>query len=406
MSVRKGYFQGNLRIIRKIGTGSFGDTYLVESERGERLVVKQAKQGGSAESDKQSRAEGNVSRLASDHVVKLHRTWTEPGSNRLCMLLEYCDGGDMEMLLEKAYPLPEQTVVAVFAQLLIGLDHIHMKHLLHRDVKLQNILLQSNDSTKRIPTAKIADFGTSKNVSHTDSPAATRLGTPLYLSPEILSGHRYTRKTDVWSLGVAFYKILCNQMPFDGADMVRLTNAVINHDPPHPCTANPSVTYSLRLGDVVLRMLDKSRSSRLSTRELLALPAFASVFASYPWKGPALHNCIGVFACCKCFAVNVRTAPSTAAESVGAVRYADQIYVQRRIVAAPSANGDETLWFRVVSPFTGFCIVGNGGDPLFQLFQVPATASEPSTATCSTVGRSRTHSQASSTSASPVGAFR
>lgn len=390
-----------LKYLRALGSGSFGDAFLVEDLQKRRFVVKRIRDG--RVNDSEALAESNMRGLGTDHVVKLHDIWRDADDGCLCLRMEYCNGGSLESLLAKSYPLPERTVTAFFVQLLIALDHIHLRHLVHRDIKPENILLHNTHEggEARIPTVKIGDFGVSKRLAHTDSPTASRAGTPLYYSPELLCGHRYTRKTDVWSLGVTLYQVLTHRVPFAGKTMVDLTRSVLHDEPAHPSVftrAGESPAYSRDLGDVVLQMLNKSRSSRPSPRDLLARPVFAAVFMEWPWKSRAFHECVGVFACRKRAVVNVRAEPSVDAEKIGSVRYGDQLFVQRRVTVkeAPGEGREQVVWLHVVGPYQGYCVLGCGTERLFQLFQDPSPLTTgKSISSSSSFGNEDAHSPAS-----------
>lgn len=350
-----------LQVVDRLGSGAFGDAFLVHDRRGNQFVVKRSR-----ESHKESyvREEAlTMKELSSDHTVRLYDIWLEPNDERLYMLLEYCCAGDLEQYLEKKYPLHESELMSIFVQLLIGLDHIHLKHKLHRDIKLANILLHREKGNSALKV-KIGDFGLSKTVSHTDAPAGTRLGTPLYFSPELISGKEYTRKTDIWSMGVVFYSLMTRQMPFAAKNMDDLTHSILRQIPAHP---SKKEHYSTQLGDLVMTMLTKSRTRRPDTRALLSSNLFADVLNRIPWLPPMSEGIIGLFACRPEANINIRAAPSLSARKIGVLHYGDQIYASRSVAAAPGPM----LWFKIVYPFTGYCIVGKGPKCFFQVFQNP-----------------------------------
>ena len=98
----------------------------------------------------------------------------------------------------------------MFCQLSIGLEHIHSKKVLHRDLKTSNILLTKEN------TVKIGDFGISKPLDYTEQLADTPLGTPFYLSPEVVLGQKYDYKSDMWMLGCILFELLTLRKPFEG----------------------------------------------------------------------------------------------------------------------------------------------------------------------------------------------
>ncbi len=95
----------------------------------------------------------------------------------------------------------------------MAVKHIHSKKVLHRDIKLQNVLLTSANEVK------LGDFGISKLLESTGDFAKTSLGTPYYLSPEICSGKKYGSKSDIWMLGCLLYELCALKRPFEGESL-------------------------------------------------------------------------------------------------------------------------------------------------------------------------------------------
>jgi serine/threonine protein kinase len=89
-------------------------------------------------------------------------------------------------------------------QILNGLRHLHQNRIVHRDIKSLNIFLTKDG------LCKLGDFGVSRQMTEQTMMLNSFYGTPLYLSPEIIAGHGYTEKTDVWSLGVLLFELLCD----------------------------------------------------------------------------------------------------------------------------------------------------------------------------------------------------
>jgi len=224
----------DLQVLRKLGSGAFGDVYLVAQDNQQYAVKVSSEEvdESSAEAYASRNEIESMSSLNCENVVRLHEAWTEPSTRRLCLRLELCNAGDLQDFLAASSPLAEDLLRSLFAQLLIGLDHIHIHHFLHRDIKPENILLHRDD--ERL-IAKIADFGMSKQLQHTDGPASSRVGTAHYFAPEMLTGSdRYTRKVDIWSLGVVFYQMMVNRHPFPARRLMELVDAVTTTEPRHP----------------------------------------------------------------------------------------------------------------------------------------------------------------------------
>ncbi|KAK5977286.1 Serine/threonine-protein kinase nekl-2 [Trichostrongylus colubriformis] len=135
--------------------------------------------------------------------------------NQLAIVMQYAEGGTMEKLVQeqKGVNFPESQVLNYFTQILIALNHIHSKSIVHRDLKTQNILLN-----RKKTLVKLSDFGISKELT-TRSLASTVIGTPNYLSPEICEGRAYNQKSDLWSLGCVLYELIELKRAFDGENL-------------------------------------------------------------------------------------------------------------------------------------------------------------------------------------------
>ncbi|VDO61411.1 unnamed protein product [Heligmosomoides polygyrus] len=149
--------------------------------------------------------------------------------NQLAIVMQYAEGGTMEKLVQdqKGVNFTETQVLNYFTQILIALNHIHSKSIVHRDLKTQNILLN-----RKKTLVKLSDFGISKELT-TRSLASTVIGTPNYLSPEICEGRSYNQKSDLWSLGCVLYELIELKRAFDGENLpaivMKITKVSSNH---------------------------------------------------------------------------------------------------------------------------------------------------------------------------------
>lgn len=126
-------------------------------------------------------------------------------SKKLCIVMEYADGGDLQSKVkatkEAKNRLDEDEILSIFTQICLALKHIHDRKILHRDLKSQNIFLT------KCGIVKLGDFGIAKVLSNTKENVQTIVGTPYYLSPEIVENKPYNNKSDIWSLGVLLYEM-------------------------------------------------------------------------------------------------------------------------------------------------------------------------------------------------------
>jgi len=129
--------------------------------------------------------------------------------NHLFMVMEYAGGGDLLQYITRRMKLEEREAKNIFRQVLYGVAHCHCRSVLHRDIKLDNILINAAGKVK------ICDFGISKVITDPEQTMSEQCGTPAYMPPEILSGNGYKGfKADIWSLGVLLYSMVFGTVPF------------------------------------------------------------------------------------------------------------------------------------------------------------------------------------------------
>ena len=148
-------------------------------------------------------------------VVKLFETLET--EKHFLFVMELCAGGDLLSYVRKRRKLAETVAKYFFKQIIEGIGYIHSKNILHRDIKLDNILLDDKGHIK------IADFGVGKQIK-TGTILYDQCGTPAYIAPEIIAeeGYDSSGSVDMWSAGVVLYAMLYGNVPFKGADMKEL----------------------------------------------------------------------------------------------------------------------------------------------------------------------------------------
>jgi NIMA (never in mitosis gene a)-related kinase 1/4/5 len=147
--------------------------------------------------------------------------------------------------------MSEGQILDFFTQICLGMKHIHDRKVIHRDLKGQNIFL-----TKK-GIVKIGDFGIAKVLAATLQIARTVVGTPYYLSPEVVQSNAYTNATDIWSMGVILYEMVALKPPFDGASLQMLAMKIVRG------AYNPIMgNFSQPLKDLVKNCLAVTASRR------------------------------------------------------------------------------------------------------------------------------------------------
>lgn len=141
------------------------------------------------------------------YIVRFYEAFHREGSIRI--LLEYMDCGSLEDVYKTVGAVPEEVLSVISFQILHGLNYLEQKKILHRDIKPSNILMNRDGS------AKISDFGMSKQLTTSLQAFKTFIGTYVYMSPERLKGEEHSYTSDVWSLGVSIAECAIGQFPFD-----------------------------------------------------------------------------------------------------------------------------------------------------------------------------------------------
>ena len=249
----------NFEEICQIGEGSFGSVFKVRHRKtGDIYVLKKISTTGmSYEDRKDAKQEFLIHKtLKCEYIVKYESHFTDKGF--ICILLEYMDGGDVGQYLKNlgGMLLDEIKVWDFFIQTCLGVQYLHARKILHRDLKTINLFLNKNGRLK------IGDLGVAKEVKGTHT--QTIVGTPYYLSPELCEEKPYNNKSDIWSLGCILYELCTLRHPFDAKTQGGLFLKIIKGDyepiPEH---------YSKALAEIIAKCLQKNCKDRPSIQQIL-----------------------------------------------------------------------------------------------------------------------------------------
>jgi serine/threonine protein kinase len=259
--------------LQTLGYGAYGTVYLAkdlqpEDDADAFVAVKCVPLADVGEREKQM-AMGEVAilrQLEHRNILRFIECFIDEDSF-LCTVTEFVDGGDLAAFQRKAMEnsngIIDALVVADLAeQILEGLAYLHSNHVLHRDVKPNNFYITKGG------VLKIGDFGVSKLLSASVPNAATFIGTPFYMAPEVCLGEQYSYAADVWSFGVVVYELYCGKLPFTASNVLALIHAVTEGKYDHKTLESrpySSATATTSLGEELQQDICRLISSLVRT---------------------------------------------------------------------------------------------------------------------------------------------
>ena len=289
-AIKPGSMVEGYEILKVIGKGNYGDVLLAKrpkfiSEGGEKgperesnlCVIKSVKHtkkrdGANIEAIQEVRI---LSELKHPCIVEYVDSFVASSEERLYIVMAYCESGNLQdrikEAIEKQKWLDEQLIIGWFSQVALALAFIHGKHILHRDVKPENVFL-----TQGGRCVKLGDFGFTRTMNNTLELALTKCGTPYYLSPEQCKCEPYNAKADVWAAGIVLYELLALQVPFKGRSLPELRNNILR-----AALKRPAAHYSKDICNMLLKMLSRDPGKRPKMSEIVANPLCQNFLRSF-----------------------------------------------------------------------------------------------------------------------------
>jgi len=256
------------KILKKIGEGGMGEVYLAEDvSLGRKVAMKflpkkfTAKEGARERFKREARA---AAALNHPNIVTIHEI--DEYEDMLYIVMEYIEGetlgdkikGEEVYFDDKTTPLQLMQIndiIAVILEVCKGLEKAHKAGIVHRDIKLENILIGKDGRVK------ILDFGLAKLKGATRlTEESVAMGTAFYMSPEQLRGEAFDHRTDIWSLGVVMYAMLTSQLPFQGNTALEIMYSILEKEPEPVSKLDKTIPLGFRR--IVHRCLKKDPKKR------------------------------------------------------------------------------------------------------------------------------------------------
>uniref|UniRef100_A0A3P8WPW2 protein kinase C n=1 Tax=Cynoglossus semilaevis TaxID=244447 RepID=A0A3P8WPW2_CYNSE len=268
----------DFRCVAVLGRGHFGKVLLAEyKSTGEMFAIKALKKGDIVARDEvdslmcEKRIFETVNSVRHPFLVNLFACFQT--QEHVCFVMEYAAGGDLMMHIH-ADVFSEPRAVFYAACVVLGLQFLHDHKIVYRDLKLDNLLLDTEGYVK------IADFGLCKEGMGFRDRTSTFCGTPEFLAPEVLTETSYTRAVDWWGLGVLIFEMLVGESPFPGDDEEEVFDSIVNDEVRYPRFLSTEAISIMR------RLLRRSPERRLGAGERDAEEVKKHLFFKHiDWNG-------------------------------------------------------------------------------------------------------------------------
>ena len=255
---------GRYEVLKRVGSGGMADVYMAKDHKLNRNVAVKVLKSEYVEDEKflkkfETEAQA-VARLSHPNIVNVYDVGIEDGINYIVM--ELAEGMTLkEYIRRKGYLSPKETV-EISLQIASAISHAHKNHIIHRDIKPQNILVSE------IGNVKVTDFGIAKATSsNTVTSTATAMGSVHYISPEQAKGRFCDEKSDIYSLGITMYEMVTGHVPFDHENGVTIALMHLQNEITPPSQVRDGIPDSLE--KIILKCTMKKPEDRYQTADEL-----------------------------------------------------------------------------------------------------------------------------------------
>ncbi|HEU4644016.1 MAG TPA: protein kinase, partial [Burkholderiales bacterium] len=237
---------GRFEVQKELGKGAMGVVYLGKDPKiGREVAIKTMALAQEFEAEELAevkerffREAETAGRLSHPNIVTIYDTGEE---HDFCYIaMELLKGGDLAPFVKANNLLPVDRALSVVARAADALGYAHKQNVVHRDIKPANMMYHAETDT-----LKLTDFGIARLTDSSKTKTGMVLGTPSYMSPEQLAGKKIEGRSDLFSLAVSLYQLLCGKLPFQGESMAQLMFKIANEPPADILSVNPNVPPAL-----------------------------------------------------------------------------------------------------------------------------------------------------------------
>ena len=256
--------------IKPIGEGTFGEVELVEHKitgkvRAMKIIKKVNNQNPNISNEASILNELNIlKKIDHQNIVKIYEYYSD--NDNYYLITEYCSGGDLYNVMKTQF-ISESQAACIMYQILLAINYIHKLGIMHRDMKLENILVykKEEDGLYRV---KLCDFGTS-HLFKDGQKEKNITGSSYYMAPEVLK-QKYNFKCDLWSCGVLMYVLLTKKVPFEGSTQISQRKSIKKGN----YIREPIEKYSQCVISLIDDLLEKNYDKRINAEKALTYEIF------------------------------------------------------------------------------------------------------------------------------------